>query len=237
MDSLIQLKDCTPDANESGVYLTAESRRNNLRISAKKEGAIQFKVLKTINHPDYQDNDTPIHDISVWIVKPTNARRDKKNIPIIPLSNSTRINHGSKLAISGWGLTSDDFDGEMSDVLMHAQVPWVSMKKCQSVLGDKVSDNQICAGYDQGGVDSCNGDSGGPLMWWDPYSQKHILVGVTSWGEGCAQPFAYGVYTKVSKYFDWILKVVNENRPQKKRVTVPPVESPVQSRHKRQKIY
>lgn len=51
-----------------------------------------------------------------------------------------------------------------------------------------------------GGIDSCQGDSGGPLFTQQPFE----LVGIVSWGEGCAQPRFPGVYTKVAAFVDWI---------------------------------
>ena len=50
----------------------------------------------------------------------------------------------------------------------------------------------FCAGLTQGGKDSCQGDSGGPIV-----DSSKTLVGLVSWGEGCAEPNAPGVYTRV----------------------------------------
>lgn len=57
----------------------------------------------------------------------------------------------------------------------------------------------ICAMYPQGGRDACQGDSGGPLTHGD------ILVGVVSWGRGCASEIYPGVSTAISPYTQWIL--------------------------------
>ena len=66
-----------------------------------------------------------------------------------------------------------------------------------------MTSNMLCAGYSQGGTDACQGDSGGPLVGWFGDSEPE-LVGVVSWGEGCAEPKHPGVYAKVCNYVDWI---------------------------------
>ncbi len=61
----------------------------------------------------------------------------------------------------------------------------------------------FCAGFDEGGHDSCQGDSGGPIFF-DEGGGEWRQVGIVSWGEGCAQPDKFGVYTNVAQFTEWI---------------------------------
>merc|ERR1719453_6859 len=66
----------------------------------------------------------------------------------------------------------------------------------------------MCAGLSTGGVDACQGDSGGPLFAPsgsdDSDSNGYHLVGIVSWGVGCALPDMYGVYARVSAYAEFL---------------------------------
>jgi hypothetical protein len=106
---------------------------------------------------------------------------------------------GTLVDVSGWGSTFDG--GGTVDDLRAATVPIVADSTCGSsgVYGSEFDQGtMVCAGYLEGGVDSCNGDSGGPLE--SPLeSGGYRLVGITSWGFGCAEPNAPGVYTRIAQ--------------------------------------
>ncbi|NJM56087.1 MAG: serine protease, partial [Verrucomicrobiae bacterium] len=84
-----------------------------------------------------------------------------------------------------------------SDRLREAILERIPDSRCQEAYGETaVGPGQICAGFDDGRKDSCEGDSGGPLVMFDDNNCPR-QIGIVSWGDGCARPGAYGVYTRV----------------------------------------
>ena len=114
-------------------------------------------------------------------------------IPFATSADSALYNAGTSSTILGWGTTSSG--GSASRYLLRATVPLTSSSSCTSSYGsDYKATHMVCAGYAQGGTDTCQGDSGGPLV------AGGKLIGITSWGEGCAAAGYPGVYTRVSTY-------------------------------------
>ena len=126
---------------------------------------------------------------------------------IIPLVTADQtLKPGTPLEVTGWGTTSEG--GDTSRVLRKASVPYADNEVCNApaAYNGAIRQGMMCAGYRDGGVDSCQGDSGGPLVWRSP--DGPVLVGVVSWGEGCARQLRYGVYTRVDVYRRWIEGVI-----------------------------
>ncbi|XP_021965716.1 trypsin alpha-3 isoform X2 [Folsomia candida] len=98
------------------------------------------------------------------------------------------------LVVCGWGTTSQG--GSLSALLLKVTVPFVNTATCQQAYGSQIVPGMICAGT--GGRDSCQGDSGGPLH------SGTTLVGIVSWGYGCAVAGYPGVYASVPYYRNWI---------------------------------
>jgi len=114
-----------------------------------------------------------------------------------------------------------------SEKLQEVKLPLVPTERCRAQYHAKlpyknvvIGPEQVCAGYEEGRKDSCQGDSGGPLVVYDQHGCP-TQVGVVSWGDECAKANAYGVYTRVSAYRDWILRHV----PEATRVEQRPVAS------------
>jgi secreted trypsin-like serine protease len=68
----------------------------------------------------------------------------------------------------------------------------------------------LCAGYVNGGIDACSGDSGGPLTCWDQNKKHYVLGGIVSWGVGCAGKNTYGVYTNVKHLTAWVTRITGK---------------------------
>ncbi|GAB0100765.1 hypothetical protein DMENIID0001_168510 [Sergentomyia squamirostris] len=120
-----------------------------------------------------------------------------------------RQNHdiadGTLLYTYGWGLTQNSRG--FRNKLRGVAVPKFSQSICKEsykTIHLNVTDQMICAGYAEGGKDSCFGDSGGPLVF-----NGNLLVGVVSWGDGCARPNFPGVYARVAFVRNWIDSVIN----------------------------
>uniref|UniRef100_A0A5F9CC73 Transmembrane serine protease 5 n=1 Tax=Oryctolagus cuniculus TaxID=9986 RepID=A0A5F9CC73_RABIT len=114
-----------------------------------------------------------------------------------------RFPGGSQCWVSGWGHT-DPSHAHNSDTLQDAVVPLLSSQLCNSscMYSGALTPRMLCAGYLHGRADACQGDSGGPLVCPDGHMWR--LVGLVSWGRGCAEPNHPGVYANMAEFLDWI---------------------------------
>lgn len=161
---------------------------------------VSLDVVEIIVHEKYKHDEErqkeypPPHDLALVRVHST------RPAAVIRLATpTTEIPIGKELIVTGKGKTEDR---ESSDQLREGKVPYVDNETCSRKY-DGILPGMMCAGKENGGPDSCQGDSGGPLIKRDSQG-KAILVGITSWGKGCGT--TYGVYTRVSYYYEWIMK-------------------------------
>ncbi|WP_189114671.1 serine protease [Pilimelia terevasa] len=121
-----------------------------------------------------------------FAVLPSDASRDK----------------AARFTVMGWGAVAEG--GKMSDTLMQVEVPLVPDNKC-----GPAAFVEVCAGdLKNGGKDTCQGDSGGPLAV--KAGSRWVLVGVTSWGKGCAKPNEPGHYAQMSALLGPVKAAIKE---------------------------
>ena len=157
-------------------------------------GVERFTVTEIIKNPGW-DSNTMQNDFAL-----VHLSGDSKFAPVA--LNTRELSGSVNFVTAGWGTTSES--GGVSKILMKVSVPLVSQDICSAAYPDAITGSMLCAGYAEGGKDSCQGDSGGPLLTGSGSSR--VLAGVVSWGEGCARPDKYGVYSKVNGAIDWINK-------------------------------
>jgi len=113
---------------------------------------------------------------------------------------------GTPASVSGWGGLSSS--GPSSDSLQRGNVqietgPGVT--RCGRYPFDIDAFAQMCAGLPAGGVDACQGDSGGGLVV--AVGGRPTLAGLVSAGAQCGSPSFPGIYTRVLSYLPWIQEV------------------------------
>lgn len=106
------------------------------------------------------------------------------------------------ITVFGWGALVENGTA-LATRLQSVTVSTVSRKTCASIYGNAVTENMFCAGEPEGEVDACNGDSGGAAV---SAKEPQLLLGLVSWGYGCARSMYPGVYTRVANYAQWMLE-------------------------------
>jgi secreted trypsin-like serine protease len=147
------------------------------------------KAKRLIVHPSYNPM-TMTNDIC--LVQLSAAVSD---VPTIQLG-SVRNPVGTMAECVGWGTTRFDHNAPVQTIMRQVKLPLVSYTTCTakgSYTPVTVHTSNLCAGYAAGGKDSCQGDSGGPLFVPGSDDLADVLIGVVSWGDGCAKKKKYGV--------------------------------------------
>jgi secreted trypsin-like serine protease len=108
----------------------------------------------------------------------------------------------TNLTVTGWGTVREGDAG--TAYLISANIPVVPNTVCNdsASYNGAITNKMICAGLRAGGLDACQGDSGGPAVATS--NQAKLLMGIVSFGEGCARKDKYGVYTNVRAFRSWI---------------------------------
>jgi len=175
---------------------------------------VNIDVKRFIVHPRFSpytmDNDIALIELATNVT----------NVSPIAYDTMHSLTSGTQTKVAGWGNMSTVNDIYPND-LRAALIPIVDFNQCNAsnAYDSALTQNMICAGYFVSNRDSCQGDSGGPLI------VDNTLVGIVSWGNGCAEDGFPGIYTKVQNYTSWI-----ETYVPKQEIPIPiPIEKPIKN--------
>jgi len=183
---------CTAGSSAAGIsVLVGEHRIDDSSFTRVPLSAIT-------DHPDY-NNGSLDNDFSILTLA-TPVEFSSTVAPACLPSSGGNDYAGVLATVSGWGTLSSG--GNQPTVLNEVDVTVQSNADCKSAYGSSsITDNMICAA--DAGKDSCQGDSGGPLVA-PSNNGRYELIGVVSWGYGCAMAQYPGVYARVTAQMNWI---------------------------------
>ncbi|XP_029798091.1 granzyme A [Suricata suricatta] len=172
----------------------------------KKEPEKQIMfVKKQFPYPCF---DQETHEGDLKLVQLTKKAKIDKSVRILPLPvKGDDVKPGTICQVAGWGKIHNNSPN--SDILREVNITVINRKICNDQkhydYNPVIGLNMICAGSPKGGKDSCNGDSGSPLIC------DGTFRGITSFGllGKCGDPRGPGIYTLLSqKYLNWIKRTV-----------------------------
>ncbi|XP_061402922.1 serine protease snake-like, partial [Musca vetustissima] len=166
-----------------------------------------IKVAQVIQHPMYNPK-LPYHDIALIKLKKSAI---ENRLCIWTLYEMDDLN----VTTVGYGHIM--FGGPPSESLLKTHLTIVPNKDCTTqYMGDEslplgILDSQLCAKDFVRRSDTCQADSGGPLILRSKNYmgyERAFVVGITAFGDECGFGKAPGVYTRVSEYIDWIESII-----------------------------
>ncbi|XP_005187694.1 trypsin-like [Musca domestica] len=179
---------------------TASQMKVRLGSTEYNTGGKLIAVKSFRNHEDYSST-TNKNDIAV--IKLSSPVKQTSKIRYIALAEKTPAT-GTPAVVTGWGYKCYRC-APGPTTLQEVEVAIIDRRTCASSeyeYGSEIMKTMVCA-YAVN-KDSCQGDSGGPLV------SGNKLVGVVSWGEGCAKPGYPGVYADVATLRSWVENTANE---------------------------
>jgi len=186
---------CVTDATNLVVALG----EHNIRRDIENQKVQGIQVERVIKRADYDT--TSINNDIALLRLASDVQFNNNVIPACLPTDRTQQYTNWEAVVSGWGTTSEG--GSTSNVLKETTQTILSSTDPICVTGSQdspVPNSKMC-GY-KAGTDSCQGDSGGPLVVKE--DGRWTVVGVVSYGLGCARTGYAGVYARVTNYLDWI---------------------------------
>ncbi|XP_044007648.1 transmembrane protease serine 9-like isoform X1 [Aphidius gifuensis] len=167
------------------------------QLDSNVRDSIRIPVERIVIHEQFNNY---INDIALMkLSRPTPLSKVIRTICLPDVNEKFETN----CIISGWGRSGPS--PSLSSALLEANIPLLDIGVCKQAYGNTVhlQEGHLCAGHTNGSTGSCVGDSGGPLQCRGS-DGAWKLVGITSFGFGCARVGFPDVYSDVSIYSGWI---------------------------------
>jgi secreted trypsin-like serine protease len=176
-------------------------------------GTNEHRVSSIVVSPQYFGG---VHDIALIQISDefdlSDSGIDPASLPLA-LDGDDVPALGTDIIVSGWGEAEEFGAGTYPTMLQAATLDVLAAPLADDCGDYLVSDwnyrYEMCVGLTEDGRDTCQGDSGGPYVATldgdGDGTPEPTLVGVTSWGNGCADADYPGFATRVSAYVDWIV--------------------------------
>jgi len=172
------------------------------RVSLATSDGISVGVDQVFIHTKFNPNNYD-NDIAVLKLSKSVPFNNAIKPALFPKSNSDVKPLGTVTTISGWGFI-DAQEKLIPKNLQYVNVPLIDGNECLKKNLFFNASIQLCAGLGNG-QDSCTGDSGGPMSWWDSSAKQWYLQGVISFGgTPCGGQGVVGNYVKVASYLPWL---------------------------------
>ncbi|NWZ01353.1 ACRO protein, partial [Loxia curvirostra] len=160
-------------------------------------------IRRVLKHQDYNE-DSGGNDIALVELDQPVECSDYIQLGCVP-DSSLEVPELKTCYVAGWRAIPENAPTP-GLVLQEAKVRLIDVQLCNSSrwYGGAVHPQDLCAGYPRGGIDTCQGDIGGPLVCKDNTGDYFWLVGLASWGKGCAGDKRPGVFTSTQQFHTWI---------------------------------
>ncbi|XP_039311111.1 transmembrane protease serine 9 [Solenopsis invicta] len=182
--------------------INVKAGKHNLQDSEASEQSAG--ISQYIVHENYQGGVGPYDICMIKLSSPLKYTDRVQPIELAPAESEPT----GEAWLCGWGSISTGPFPVLPDTLQQVKMEYVDRQTCHDAVerltgSSPVHETNVCTGPMDEGISACNGDSGGPLI--SRNGQKAIQTGIVSWGiVPCGSEGAPSVFTKVSKFNEWI---------------------------------
>ncbi|XP_058017713.1 ovochymase-2 [Ahaetulla prasina] len=208
--------------------LTVTAGEHDLSLKDEEEQTLPVKDI--IKHPKFNRKKPMDYDIAL-LKMDGHFKYGAAVWPVCLPDPHEKFDSGYICVTCGWGRLREN--GILPDILHEVRLPILDQTQCSRILSTLrrpiQSHTIMCAGFPDGGKDACQGDSGGSLVCQREHG-SWTLIGVTSWGIGCARSWIYnlqrkyekrgtpGVFTDLTKVLPWIQQHIDADVKMKSSV-------------------